>query len=529
MVEGMKLAIINTGGTISCIGDPLTPMPAAPFAQACREIVEPALAQAFGDLDIEYVTDLRFPESDSGTLDSTNLQPTDWCLLSQRILEDYDRYDGWVVLHGTDSMAYTGSALPFLLSAFDRDGNATIALDKPVVITGSQVPLFEQKTPSAPLELRYNTDAFQNVCAAVAAAHAGIPEVGVAFRGNIFRGARVIKSNASDDDAFSSPNFPPLARVGINFDLNSPVILPGPADNDVALSNPTVRSRAQKRLSYIAEHIDGTPVVPLPAFPASFAADGSTAFLAGIIDAVVSAGAKGIVLEAYGEGNFPSGDPNSPKDGAVAKSLRAATQAGVAVVASTQVQAGTVNASAYASGAWLPWAGAIGIGDMTAIAAFVKTMVLLAEQGWDGNDWNAGTVRGLIGQSLVGERAATDRIGGLGRTRLLPGESLKSLDGSATLTNDLARGPVLCDSDGKVVWEALAQAPANLPGNLVADSGAVRFVGRNGATLWNAADGTSVAGVALRGSLTDGTFELVVTAPGGSAAKTLFGSGASNA
>ncbi len=516
----MKLAIINTGGTISCVGDPLSPMPAAPFAQACREIVEPALAQAFPDLKIDYVTDLRFPESASGTLDSTNLQPADWCLLSQRILADYDLYDGWVILHGTDSMAYTGGALPFLLSAFDKYGNATIALDKPVIITGSQVPLFDQDTPSAPLALRYNTDAFQNVCAAVAAAHTETPEVGVAFRGSIFRGPRVVKSNASEDHAFSSPNFPPLARVGINFELNTPVVLPGPASDNAALSNPTVRRQAQKRLSYIAEHIDANPVVLLPSFPAPFA--GATAFLAGIIDAVVSAGAKGLVLESYGEGNFPSGNPDAPQDGAVAKSLRAASQAGVVVVDATQVGAGTVNASAYASGAWLPWAGAIGIGDMTAIAALTKTMVLLAEQGWEGNDWDAGTVRGLVGQSLVGECAVTDRIGGLGRDRLLPGESLKALDGSAMLTNHPARGPVLSDSDGKTLWEAPTQVSASLPGNLVTDGGSVRFVGRDGATLWDAAHGTPVAGLALRGSRADGTFELVVTALDGSAAQTLF-------
>lgn len=497
-------------------------MAAAPFAQACQEIVEPALLQAFPDLEIDYVTDLRFPESASGTLDSTNLQPTDWCLLSQRILEDYDLYDGWVILHGTDSMAYTGSALPFLLSAFDKYGNATIALDKPVIITGSQVPLFQQETLSDPLTLRYNTDAYQNVCAAVAAARTGAPEVGVAFRGHVFRGPRVIKANASEDHAFSSPNFPEWAQVGINFELNTPVVLPGPASADVALSNPDVRKRAQERLEYIAAHIDANPVVLLPAFPAAFASDGAAAFLAKLIDAVVSTGAKGLVLESYGEGNYPSGNPDHPEDGAVARALKAATQSGVTVVDATQVVAGTVNATAYASGAWLPWAGAIGIGDMTSIAAFAKTMVLLAEQGWESNDWEAGTVRNLIGQSLAGECAVTDRIGVLGRTRLLPGESLVAPDGSATLTNDRSRGPVLYGEGGKILWEALPEVPAGLPGSLVADGGSVRFVGRDGTTLWDAAPGVPVAGLALRESLVDGRCALVVTAPSGGVAKTVF-------
>lgn len=518
----MKLAVINTGGTITCVGTPLSPMAAAPFAEASRQIVEPALDQEFPDLELHYVTDLRFPESDSGTLDSTNLQPADWCLLAQRILEDYDKYDGWVVLHGTDSMAYTGSALPFLLSAFDKFGNATIALDKPVIITGSQVPLFDQKAPGGPLTLRYNTDAFQNVCAAVAAVRTGIPEVGVAFRGRIFRGPRVIKSNASEDDAFSSPNFPALAQVGINFELDIPDVLPGPVSDDVALSNPEVRSRARKRLAYIAEHVDTTPVVTLPAFPAPFASDGSSAYIARLIDAIVSTGAKGIVLESYGEGNFPSGDPDTPRQGAVAKALKAATEAGLVVADATQVEAGTVNATAYASGAWLPWAGAVGIGDMTAIAAFTKTLVLLAEKGWDGNDWEVQTVRDLVRQSLVGECAITDRLGSLGRMRLLPGESLEALDGSAKLTNEHGRGPVLSAADGKILWRALADVSSNLPGNLIADGGSVRFVGRDGTTLWDAVEGGRAAGLALRGSLADGTFRLVATTLDGEVAATLF-------
>ncbi len=201
---------------------------------------------------------------------------------------------------------------------------------------------------------------------------------------------------------------------------------------------------------------------------------------------MVSAGAKGIILESYGEGNFPSGNPDSPKDGAIARSIKAATDAGIVVVGATQVEAGTVNALAYASEAWLPWAGAIGVGDMTAIAAFAKTMVLLAEQGWEGNDWDAHTVRDLVGQSFAGECTVTDRVGALGRTPLLPGESLKVMDGSAALTNFAERGPVLVGADGKTLWEALERVPESLPGNLVADGGSVRLIGRDGGScgMW---------------------------------------------
>lgn len=122
--------------------------------------------------------------------------------------------------------------------------------------------------------------------------------------------------------------------------------------------------------------------------------------------------------------------------------------------------------------------GAIGISDMTAIAALAKTMVLLAEQGWGGNNWEAGTAHSLIVQSRAGECAVTDRIGVLGRNRLLPGESLTTLDGSATLTNDRARGLTICGPDGKTRWEAPAQMPPNQPADLITDGGSVGLTGQ---------------------------------------------------
>ena len=118
----MNIYVINTGGTISCVGNPLAPMTAAQFAAACQEILNPIIEQQFPDIQITYVTDLTFPELTTGTLDSTNLQPTDWCLMAGYILNHYTECDGWVVLHGTDSMDFTGTALPFLLSSFSSPG-----------------------------------------------------------------------------------------------------------------------------------------------------------------------------------------------------------------------------------------------------------------------------------------------------------------------------------------------------------------------------------------------------------------------
>lgn len=233
----MRLAVIHTAGTITCTGSPLTPMAAPPFAAACRDIVHPSLIQASPDLELDYVTDLRFPESASGTLDSTNLQPSDWCLLAGRILADYDLYDGCVVLHGTDSMAYTASALPFLLSAFDKYGNVTITLDKPVIVTGSQVPLFAQETPNSPLVLCITRCSSESLRCGRGRAFGHV-------RGRccLPRPARhQVERQCGPRVRFAE--LPPWARVGINFELNTAVVLPGPVSKDVALSNPVTRAR----------------------------------------------------------------------------------------------------------------------------------------------------------------------------------------------------------------------------------------------------------------------------------------------
>ncbi|MVA82560.1 asparaginase, partial [Agrobacterium vitis] len=112
----MKIGVINTGGTISCVGNPLAPMTSAQFKAACQSHLDPILKQKFADLVLDYVTDLAFPESESGMLDSTNLHPSDWCLIARHILERYDTVDGWIVLHGTDTMDYSGTALAMLLA-----------------------------------------------------------------------------------------------------------------------------------------------------------------------------------------------------------------------------------------------------------------------------------------------------------------------------------------------------------------------------------------------------------------------------
>lgn len=492
----MKILVLNTGGTISCVGSPLAPMTASEFADASRTLVEPIVHQQFASLQIDYLTSLAFPESSTRTLDSTNLQPSDWCIMAQAILDNYLAYDGFVVLHGTDSMDFSGAALSFLLNGFDSQGLTVATLGKPVIITGSQVPLYHRASQGAPLTLNYNTDGLQNFCGALALAQVGVPEVGVYFRNQLYRGNRAVKTNASAFDAFSSPNYPALADYGISLTLNNATWLPGPVHTGVSLDNATVLRGQQALVAAIAESIDRFPVMQLNAFPAHYSMAPARAFMADLVQAVVKAGAVGIILEAYGEGNFPSGNPDKPSEGAIYQALAQANQQGVNLVDCTQVVAGMVNNSAYAAGAWLPAVGALAPADMTPMAALAKLMVLMAAAGAKG--WSREQVQVLFQTNLAGEMLGVNQLDSRGSAELLPGQSISALDGSAVLVNDPAAGPLLTGT-GTVapLWRLPQPLPSSaLPGRLVMQNdGNLVFYSRDNQPLWatntGRADGAS--------------------------------------
>lgn len=479
----MKIGVINTGGTISCAGAPLRPMSAEQFARACELQINPVIKRQFRSIDLEYVTGLVFPESKTGTLDSTNLQPTDWCLMARYILEHYTEFDGWVVLHGTDSMDFTGSALPFLLSCFDENGIPTAVLSKPVIITGSQVPMFHQDEGQGEPTLTFNTDAYQNFCGAVASARTGIPEVCVYFQDHLYRGNRVLKTDASEFNAFSSPNYPALGEYGIEFTLFTQRILPGPVGYGVSLDNPDVLRSTMNQLESIQGRINEFPVMQFNAFPAQYSYKDSKAVLAGLIGTCVDQGIRGLILESYGEGNFPSGNPDTPESGAVYKALKAANDGGVVIVDCTQVIAGVVNDSAYASGAWLPSVGALNSADMTSMAAFSKLMILLAAA--DHNGWTPDTVKALVQLNLQGEMMNGNRLDSRVNRDLLPGQTLSAIDNSAVLINDQVQGPILQADDGTLLWKAVSPPADAMPGRLVMQNdGNLVYYSRYNVALW---------------------------------------------
>jgi L-asparaginase len=255
-------------------------------------------------------------------MDSANMQPADWVTLAREVHGSLPGYDGVVVVHGTDTMAYTASALAMLLGP----------LPKPVVLTGSQRPLADVRT-----------DARQNLEAAVLVATLPVPEVMIASGSRALRGARATKRDAWGFDAFDSPNLAPLVELGLGVEIAPHV-------------------RAPAALEAFDDRVDGR-VLAVRIFPGL---DPS------LVRGAVRAGVRGLVLEGYGTGNVPM--PLIP-------ALAEARERGVPVVVVSQCLRGYVELSRYDGGAAAELEGAIGAGDMTVEAALAKLMIGLARHG----------------------------------------------------------------------------------------------------------------------------------------------------
>lgn len=278
-------------------------------------------------------------------LDSSNMTPREWFLIARDIFDHYEAFDGFVVLHGTDTMAYTASALPFLLQG----------LNKPVILTGSQIPL-----------VRLRNDARENlITALLLAANYPLPEVCLYFGDKLLRGCRTVKVNATGFDAFDSPNYPPLGKIGI----------------DIQIDWSTVRPALVERLNMPPAELQAT-VGALRLFPG---------ISAQLLDNVLQTPLQGLVLEAYGTGNAPD------RDTTLLETFARATERGIVIVDCTQCLRGTVNLNAYATGAALLQAGVISGADMTPIAALTKLHYLI------GSGHAPDQVRQLMQQDLCGE------------------------------------------------------------------------------------------------------------------------------
>ncbi len=476
----MKIGILYTGGTIGCVGDPLAPLGEKQFEAAFHEIIAPIIHTQFPNCELCFIPF-------GPAVDSTNLQPRDWCNMAQDILPHYDRHEGFVVLHGTDTMAFSASALSFIFTGLHDNGSPQAVLSKPVIFTGAQLPLFHENEQGK-YSLLFNTDALQNVCGAIAAARSGIPEVCLFFNDTLFRGNRTVKTNADEFHAFTSPNHPHLGKYGISFSIENDHILPLPTTQTISLDSPGARHLLQQQLAYLTTHIDQTTVVPFRAFPGFYDRKTGRSLLGKMLNAYFeSMEVEGVILEAYGEGNFPSGSPDVHEDGEVYKVLKSAYEKGIVLIDCTQVLDGVVDADAYAAGSWLADVGVVGAYDMTPIAALTKLIYLTTLKDYNGNNWSNDTIKRLMQTNLTGEVMDVNRLDTRGKGYLGAGEYIEALDGSVTLINDFRIGPVLKDTEDQILWQALA-APdeIRLPGRLyMLGNGNLVFYDNSNTPVWS--------------------------------------------
>ncbi|MCL1079625.1 L-asparaginase 1 [Parashewanella spongiae] len=262
----------------------------------------------------------------SPLIDSSNMMPSDWQRIADDIASNYDNYDGFVILHGTDTMAYTASALSFMLKN----------LCKPVIVTGSQIPL---------AQLRSDGQANLLNSLYIAASHS-IPEVTLFFNNKLFRGNRTTKAHADGFEAFASPNFPVLLEAGIKIKQHI---------------KPEFKIRMNSELEVV--NIEPQPVGVILLYPGI-----DTKLFENILRQPV----KALILRTFGVGNAPE----SP---AMLDILQKADQEGIILVNLTQCLQGKVNMSGYATGNALAEAGVISGADLTIEAALAKLHVLLSQ------------------------------------------------------------------------------------------------------------------------------------------------------
>lgn len=312
-----RVLILHTGGTIGCRASSEGQKPDPDFSTLLRQRLTDS-----GEPDLPLFDVIELHQ----LIDSANLTPAHWAQIAGLLVIHWQDYDGFLILHGTDTMAYTASALSFML----------LAQDRPVILTGSQIPLSERRS-----------DGLDNLINSLHLCQTpGLAEVCVYFNGRLLRGNRTTKLKATELDAFASPNLPPLGVAGIRMELDQRLLLPAVP------------------LRFRIPTFDAEAVTVLSLYP------GITARAArALLD---DERVRGVVMLSFGVGNPP--DANIE----LMQVLEEAVARGVVIVNRTHCLYGKVDQSTYATGNTLTRIGVTPGGDLTLEAAFAKLHFLLA-------------------------------------------------------------------------------------------------------------------------------------------------------
>ncbi len=419
----MKIYILYTGGTIGAVGGD-KPQSGPAFVNAFKHNLEPVIMSVNPGLHLYY----DWFEEPS---DDNNMEPVDWVHIAEKVLDRYYDMDAFIILHSTDTMAFTSSALSFLLAE----------TDKPVIVTGSNIPLFyDSSDPDN--TIMYNTDAFSNILGAIKFSMLSVNEVCIYSDDSLYRANRTVLNCNTKDTGFVSPHYPVLGTYNNEPELNYSVVLN-------KLPNRNIEALKREILE-ISNNINSNIAIIFRLFPIGFNENGEV--MLSLLKSIVQNNdtIRGIVIDSKGTGSIP-------RNKQFVDFLAEINSKGILVIDCSNPA--RIDRKYRED---LERAGVISVSDMTTISAFAKLTVLLAK--YPGID--SGKLSELMISDITGELTHPDRLYGKFNQRLDTAGKLISLNGKYRLIND-TKGVITLYRDAGNITDVVWRKDMGQPGYLM--------------------------------------------------------------